>query len=279
MQLKIDHVTIAAPRLEPLQRAFAEAGLAPDYGGPHSNNVTHMAFVGFDDGSYIELISTLAPGARSPWWDAHIAGDAGPCAWAVEVEDVAAEAERVRALGIPVDGPRHYARERPDGMRIEWDLAILGEQGMGAQLPFIIKDRTPRAQRVSPSASVAGTELRGIALVVLSVVDIEPTIRLLQQVYSLPAPQRQDLPSFGAALAGFVGQPFALAAPLAADNWLAQRLARFGPSPCAFLIGTKDIQGSPQRLPLSAPGHVFGRELRWFRGEPLHRYRLGVIGD
>ncbi len=276
MKLKIDHVTVAAPRLEPLQQAFTEAGMAPDYGGPHSNKVTHMALVGFDDGSYIELISTLAPHAASPWWHTHIAGDAGPCAWAVEVEDVAAEAARVRALGIPVEGPDHYARGRPDGTRIEWDLAILGEQGMGALLPFIIKDRTPRSHRVSPSASVAGTELTGVAVVVLAVESLEPVIARFRRVYGLPSPEMGAYPALGAELAVFAHTPVVLAAPLGGGA-LAERLALFGPSPCAFLVGTHDLRRSSQRLPLTPAERCLGRELSWFRTPSLRRYRLGLI--
>ena len=274
---KIDHVTIAGSRLDTLQRAFAKAGLATDYGGPHSNDITHMALLGFDDGSYIELISTLEPGQHSPWWDVHIRDDGGPCAWALEVDDVAAEASRVAGFGIAVKGPTYYARERPDGVRIEWDLAILGDQGMGALLPFIIKDRTPRELRVSPSASVTGTALTGVALVVIVVPATESASALFQRVYELPAPVISEWHGLGGKIAHFPGQPFVLAAPLASDNWLAQRLARFGVSPCAFLIGTKDIKDSMRRLPLTVPEHAFGREVCWFRDPFLYRYRLGLV--
>ena len=69
MPLKIDHVTLAGSDLKALEQVFALAGLATDYGGPHSNGITHMSLLGFDDGSYIELISTLEPGQAAPWWD------------------------------------------------------------------------------------------------------------------------------------------------------------------------------------------------------------------
>ncbi len=277
MQLKIDHVTIAGSRLETLQRAFAEAGLATDYGGPHSNNVSHMALLGFDDGSYIELISTLEPGQRSPWWDAHIRDDGGPCAWAVEVDDVAAETRRVAGLGISVDGPIHYARERPDGVRIEWDLAILGEQGMGALLPFVIKDQTPRKLRVSPSASVAGTALTGVALVIIAVPAIEPASELFQRVYGLPVPAISEWHELGARFARFEEQPFALAAPLDTGSWLRNRLDRFGPSPCAYLIGSTDIAATAKRLPVTNTRGWSGQRLAWFALQTASHLRLGVI--
>jgi Glyoxalase-like domain len=277
MKTKIDHVTIAGSRLDTLQRAFAEAGLATDYGGPHSNNVTHMALLGFNDGSYIELISTLEPGQHSPWWDAPIRNDGGPCAWALEVDDVAAEAHRVAKLGVPVNGPTHYARERPDGVRIEWDLAILGDQGMGALLPFIIKDRTPRELRVSLSASVAGTGLTGVALVVVAVPVIESASQLFQRAYELPAPATCEWHELGARFAYFPGQPFAFAAPSSADSWLHERLQRFGVSPCAYLIGSTDTVTTAKRLPLTRARGWSGQPLAWLTLQTASHLRVGVI--
>ncbi len=277
MKLRIDHVTIAGPRLEHLQQAFAVVGLVTDYGGPHSNNITHMSLLGFNDGSYIELISTLERGHTSPWWNAHINGDGGPCAWAVDVDDVADEARRARAAGIPVDGPTYYSRERPDGRRIEWDLAVLGNQGMGAVLPFVIKDRTPRSLRVSPSACVTNTELTGIGMVILGVNDIEHAGRLLSQLYDLPPPERSELPRFGVTAAYFEGQRFLLAAPLEADNWLAKRLARFGPSPCAYLIGSRDFACSLERFGLADEESWWSRQVAWFTSNGLQRLRIGII--
>ena len=63
--MKLDHVTIAGSSLDRLRDAFARIGLATEYGGAHANGVTHMALLGFDDGSYIELASTVKPGWRS----------------------------------------------------------------------------------------------------------------------------------------------------------------------------------------------------------------------
>ena len=82
MTLRIDHVTIAASRLEAAASAFAAAGLDTEYGGHHSNGATHMSLLGFEDGSYIELVSVVRPGLQAPRWQAHIAHDVGPCAWA-----------------------------------------------------------------------------------------------------------------------------------------------------------------------------------------------------
>lgn len=272
--LKIDHVTIAGPMLAPLEQAFVNMGLTTEYGGPHSNGVTHMALLGFSDGSYLELISSLEPELKDPvFWGAHIVGNGGPCAWAVRVDDVAAEATRVAALGIPVTGPSYYNRRRPDGKLVEWYLAFLGDKGAGATLPFIIQDITPREWRVQPSASVEGW-LTGVASVILGVEEIEPAIQLFRRVYGWPVPQVNDDPVFKARLAYFGGTPVILAAPQTRGDWLAKRLARFGESPCAYLLEASDFAATRQHFGLADPVEWFGRRVAWF--DPARQ--LGVIG-
>jgi hypothetical protein len=277
--LKIDHVTIAGAELAKLEQSFAEVGLVTDYGGPHSNQITHMALLGFSDGSYIELISTLQPGQReTAFWGKHIVGDGGPCAWAVQVDDVAAETARVAALGIPVSGPFYYQRRRPDGVLVEWHLAFLDDKGAGAMLPFIIKDITPRGWRVQPSASVADGPLTGVVTVILGVPNLPVAINLFRRVYGWPEPILQAEPLFGVRLAHFEGSPVVLTASLTDRGWLPTRLARFGPSPWAYCLGTADFEAACAQFDLAPTGHWFGRPVAWFDPNRLHGIRLGIIG-
>ena len=62
MAFQIDRVVFAWAHLEALAGAFASVGLTTDYGGIHTNGATHMATLGFGDGSYLELISVRQPG-------------------------------------------------------------------------------------------------------------------------------------------------------------------------------------------------------------------------
>ena len=55
--LVVDHATVCGSNLDTLQQEFASVGLKADYGGPHANGVTHMALLGFENGSYLELIA------------------------------------------------------------------------------------------------------------------------------------------------------------------------------------------------------------------------------
>lgn len=276
--LTIDHVTIAGPQLGPLEDAFARLGLATDYGGSHSNGVTHMALLGFVDDSYIELISSIEPGRKdTAFWGEHIAGNGGPCAWAVQVADVAAEVKRVAALGITVTQPAYYQRQRPDGQRVEWDLAFLGDKDAGATLPFIIKDITPREVRVRPSASVANGPLTGIAKVILGVADLVAAIRLFERAYGWSSPEISEIQPFGVKLAHFSDTPVILATPLPQNSWLWARLQRFGDSPGAYLIGTNDFEKAGQTFQLIEDDSWFGHQLAWFDPAQLNGVRLGVI--
>jgi hypothetical protein len=277
MSLRVDHVTIAGSHLASLEQAFTGVGLKPAYGGPHSNGITHMALLSFADGSYIELISTLEPGQTSPLWPAHIAGDGGPCAWAVGVDNVAAEAARLAALGVPVAGPTYLSRRRLDGVLVEWDLAFLGDQGPGATLPFIIADRTPREWRVPPSTRVAEGELRGVAMVVLGVEHLNRAVDLFQRVYGWPPPQTDEDAGLGAKLAHFPGTPVVLAAAPQKSGWLVERLARFGESPCAFLLAASDVDAAALRFSFAGSGSWFGRRIMWFDPAILQGVKLGLI--
>lgn len=286
-KLSIDHVTIAGPILASLEQAFAEAGLATEYGGPHSNGITHMALLGFPDGSYIELISVMEPGqSEAVFWGKHIDGNGGPCAWAIRVDDIAAEAARVAALGVTVKGPAYYNRRRPDGILVEWELAFLGDKGAGAVLPFLIQDITPRELRVRPSASVMPKtgpnnddgQLRGVARVILGVENLDMTIELFQHVYSWPEPDLKEDAAFGARLAYFVDTPVILAAPLAGHDWLSKRLAHFGESPCAYLLETNNLEAVCRRFQLEQPARWFESQVAWFEPTRLAGIKLGVAG-
>lgn len=233
MDIDVDHVTVAGQSLDDLEAAFAGVGLEPSYGGTHSNGVTHMSTVSFPDGTYLECISTLEPDTTSPWWDAAIRTDAGPCAWAIRVPDAAAAAETFADRGIAVEGPHSFARERPDGVRLEWELVYLGDGDPGSVLPFCIADRTPRERRVGDPFT--GTGVAGIDTVVLGVADLDAATERLRDTFDLPEPTRTTSDFLGATVARFPEAPVAVATP-ERDGWLADRLDTVGDAPCGYLF-------------------------------------------
>jgi hypothetical protein len=243
----------------------------------HSNGITHMSVLGFDDGSYVELISTRDEGEKSPLWGDYISDDAGVCAWAVEADDVAGEVSRLSAKGLTVSGPVYMNRRRPDGRTAEWDLAFVGANEPGSKFPFIIKDRTARELRVEPARSVSGTELTGIGKVVLGVTDVGSSVEAFRHAYDLQEPKMTDDERLGARLADFEGSPVMLAAPLGNEGWLSDRLSRFGELPCGFLIRTVDLEKTVHRFNVApGPDHP-GRGIIWLNADALDGTRLGFM--
>ena len=156
--LELDHVSVCGSNLDPLRQSFADVGLTPDIGGPHGNGITQMAIIGFDYGTYIELIAPIKAGATAGSdWAKFMSEDAITCAWAVGTNVLLQEVDRLKKAGIPVKSPEPGSRKRPDGMSIEWKTADVGSGTPGSTLPFIIEDQTPRVWRVQTSASVQGS--------------------------------------------------------------------------------------------------------------------------
>ena len=113
-----------------MQDSLASFGLKTENGGPHSNHATEMALLSFPDGSYLELIglqqSPDPKAVAAHYWSKFLQADAGPCAWAVQVPDVSAEAQRFSSLGIAVTTPAKNGRTRMDGVQLDWDFARVG---------------------------------------------------------------------------------------------------------------------------------------------------------
>jgi hypothetical protein len=100
--------------------------------------------------------------------------------------------------------------------------------------------------------------------------DLDAAIGKYQRAYGLSVPVRQEDPAFGARLAWFEGTPVVLAAPNGPQSWLAERLHRFGETPCAFILGrTGNILG------LGNPSTWFGKRVVWMSPDALG-WRLGV---
>lgn len=278
--MKIDHVSVGGSDLRRMEEAFSAAGMKTEYGGLHSGGITHMSLLGFEDGSYFELISTARPGMKPSIWRKQIEGNGGPCAWAIQVENIAQEVTRAKEMDIPATGPSNYNRKRPDGVLIEWQLGFLGGGEPGAVLPFLITDITPREYRVSPSPSVSGpgSLLSGVSKVILGVDNIEETIERFRKLYGWSEPEAsiQLLP--GTRLASFSGTPVVVAAP-EGESWLSGRLRRFGPSPCAFLVEARNMHEAGKRYDLEPSQPWFeGKNYAWLKKLRDDGTLIGLVG-
>jgi len=276
--LEIDHVSICGSNLDTLRQAFASVGLTSDFGGPHGNGITQMAIIGFDDASYIELIAPIKLGAAAgSEWAKFMSEDAATCAWAVGTNVLLQQVDRLKKAGIAVTAPERGSRKRPDGMAIEWMTAVVGSGTPGSTLPFIIEDETPRAWRVQTSASVQGAPVSGVENVVLGVSNLDASIALFRKAYGWAEPLTETQKDFGK-MAYFPGEPVILAAP-SGGGWLSERLAKFGESPVAYLLASRDFAAATKKYKLSGTKTWFGQKVAWFDAGKLKGVRLGVIGQ
>jgi hypothetical protein len=276
--LELDHVSICGSNLDALRQDFTDVSLTADLGGPHGNGITQMASIGFDDGTYIELIAPIKPGVTAGSdWSKFMSEDAVTCAWAVGTNVLLQEVDRLKKAGVAIRGPDSGSRKRPDGMSIEWKTADVGNGTPGSTLPFVIEDETPRAWRVQISASVQGSPLTGVENVVLGVNNLDAAVALFKKAYGWSDPLLETQKDIGK-LAYFPGEPVILAAP-AGGGWLADRLAKYGESPVAYLMASRDFAGAVKKYKLSGNKSWFGQKVVWFDAGKIKGVRLGVIGQ
>lgn len=272
MELRIDHVASAWADREEGEAACDAVGLPTTDGGEHADGSTEMSIVGFPDGSYLELITNT--GAATPSrWPEFIAADAGPAAWCVEVEDIRAALSSALAADVRVAGPDRDGRERPDGVYVEWETAVLGDS-LGATLPFCIEDRTPRRYRITPHPDLVDSPLAGISEVVVLTDEPDGLTAEFDRAFRVPRSETVVADEFGATLRRFPGAGVALAEP--GSERLADRLAEFGPAPCAVLVETADIEAAREAFSLTDP-LAWGRDrVAWFDHPDLREW-LGVV--
>ncbi len=272
--LKVDHATVAGSQLSEMTARLSAVGITAAYGGAHTNHATEMALVSFPDGSYLELMAIQEhadPAAVDRHvWAKQLRGNAGPTAWAVQVKDIRAEAARLKQAGIAVGAPERNGRQRPDGVKLEWETADVGNGTRGSFFPFLIQDFTPRAQRAFPQGKPVTRDFSGIRNVVIAVRNLEAAVKLYRQAFGLPEPLKEVDKDFGAQLASFGSAPVILAQPLTADSPLARRIDEFGEAPCAIVLGG----ARAARYRAAAKSRWFAVEIDWFDAAALG-WRLG----
>jgi len=239
--LKVDHVTIAGRDLKALREEFAAAGIRTEYGGKHTNGLTEMALASFADGSYLELIAAQDPKAGAPthYWGKFIDADAGPCAWAIGVTDLDAEAARLDTH-VTASG-----RTRADGIALKWRSASIGPEAQGTFFPFMIHDETDRGLRAYPNGKPTMPEWRGVAAVYITVRNLDEAMKRYRYAFQLSEPRTGFDKAFGAQTARFEGTPVVLVS--ANKGWVAERLEKFGEAPCAFVIAGSSKGGNKVR--------------------------------
>lgn len=141
MPARIDHVIIAGPRLDALEDACARLGFTIVGGGSHPHLGTRNRIIVLGEG-YIELLAIADAARVSPTLRDRIADDVAWVGYALQSDDIEAEAEAMRARGVDARGPTAGRLVAPDGSARSWRVITMGSDDLWAAalpLPFLIQ--------------------------------------------------------------------------------------------------------------------------------------------
>jgi Glyoxalase-like domain len=238
MFTSLDHVAIVVNELESAIASYTRAGFTVVRGGKHPIG-THNALIAFADGSYLELIAFLKPGTGHPWQLALEKGS-GIVDFCMATDDLVADVESMRRAGARFGKPYPLTRDRPDGYHLSWVLAT-PEPPFNGQMPFLIKDETPRDERV-PREQSHRNGASGIRTLAIAVDDPGTSSRYYARVLGRPgAPiDRLDLEAAGVSFA--IGpNEVQLLASKTEDGPLAQSIRARGQSPFEVVLTSSGI--------------------------------------
>lgn len=251
----IDHVVIAVADLERAIAGFGELGFTVVRGGRHAGLGTHNALVAFADGAYFELIAFRVETSAHPWFTAVRRGG-GLTDFCMQTDNLEVDAAALRRAGARIGEPFAMERERPDGYVVKWVLAVAQPPSAGA-VPFLIRDTTPRDERV-PRQREHPNGAAAIRTLTVAVPDAAAARALYAGVLGTRARtiRRDDLDAAGASVAAGPHE-LQFVAPVSPQGIVAQWLRSRGPSPVEVTLG-----GRSPRPGLIDPGRAQGARIR-----------------
>jgi catechol 2,3-dioxygenase-like lactoylglutathione lyase family enzyme len=227
----IDHIVIAVRDLETAIADYSDLGFTVVRGGRHPGLNTHNALIAFADGSYFELIAFLGPpGTAAHWWFGALQSGGGLTDFCVQSDSLEDDAATFSRAGASISPAFAMSRERPDGYRISWELAV-NESDTRGLVPFLIRDITPRNERVPRNRTHrnGATAVESLAIVVAGMKSIRPTYEMALGRSGEPI-ERDDLQAGGLRFA-LGPHEVQLIAPRSHSGAAAERLRIRGQSP------------------------------------------------
>jgi len=189
----IDHIAVVVPDLNTAMANYTALGFTVVPGGRHPIG-SHNALIGFEDGSYIELLAFFEPNPGHRWYQVLQKGG-GLVDYCMVTDDLLGDIAAFRAAGIPLGDPSPLSRVRPDGYKLDWVMGFSDNDAQQGIVPFLIEDRTPRSERV-PKQTQHANGVTGIAAV--TVIGSETVFKPLSQLFDTATPvERPNLNTRG----------------------------------------------------------------------------------
>ena len=165
----IDHIVIAVHDLDAGIETYRNLGFTVVEGGKHPVG-SYNALIGFQDGSYVELLAFYEESPDHAWWDLLHKRGGGLIDFCMQTDDIQADYQAFKDQGVTMSDLVDLSRARPDGYHLEWiNNKTLGKfQGI---IPFIIEDKTPREERV-PKETTHANGVTSIDTLTLATNDI-----------------------------------------------------------------------------------------------------------
>lgn len=238
----IDHLVILVPNLEQAITQYTDLGFQVVRGGEHPGG-THNALVGFADGSYLELIAFQQPEQPNPHrWYRFLSAGCGLIDFALRCDDVDQAAARLREAGLDYT-VAPGARRTPRGVELQWRSAQPPQERAG-ELPFLIQDVTPRAERVPGGAQARQPNgvvgVRGLVVAVRDLIEAAAAFTAILDEPTGPTVEEDERERVVRFAAG--EQVLTLAEPLVETGALAERIQRKGDGPFEGRLAARGIE-------------------------------------
>jgi catechol 2,3-dioxygenase-like lactoylglutathione lyase family enzyme len=233
----IDHIVVVVDDLNEAIADYAESGFSVVAGGRHAGLNTHNALIAFADSGYLELIAFIgAAPDQHPWYQVLQRGE-GLADFCVQTDSLEADTAAFRNAGATITVPFTMGRERPDGFRIDWELAINNGNTRGV-MPFFIRDITPREERV-PRLRSHHNLAAGLESLTIAVADVSAIASIYESALGVNGEmvKRPDLDAAGVRFA-LGPHELQIVAPVNSSGLAAERLRIHGPSPVEVTLRT-----------------------------------------
>ena len=162
---KLDHVIWAVSDLESGTKLFEElSGVKPSYGGVHPGRGTRNSLVSAGEGTYFEIIAPDPAQAPFNLVKEPVKAFASKIEklnkpevdmFVFSTNDLDGVAEKGRALGLTVVGPKEGSRKMPNGFILKWTHVDFIGHDFGQFVPFAINwGDMPHPSSISPKGAI-----------------------------------------------------------------------------------------------------------------------------